>query len=68
MEKIRLMLMFQGRVEYDFETKMKKPILKEIISIEKEENCLHYDVEFIQHFFNEQGEFLYIMVTGIRKS
>ena len=68
MVKVRLILMFQGRVEQDFYTKMKKPKLKEKISIEKEKECLHYSVEFIQHFFNEQGEFQYTMVTGVRNS
>ena len=68
MDKVRLLLMFQGRVEYDFETKMKKPRLKETISIERDKDCSHYDVEFVQHFFNEEGEFQYIMVTGVRKS
>jgi hypothetical protein len=63
----RLILMFEGRVEYDFYTKMKKPRLNEKISIEKEKECLHYDVKFIQHFFNEQGEFQFIMITGVRK-
>jgi hypothetical protein len=68
MKKVRLILMFQGSVEYDFETKMEKPRLKETISIEKDKNCSHYDVEFIQHFFNEKGVFQYIMITGVRKS
>jgi hypothetical protein len=63
----RLILMFEGRVEYDFYIKMKKPRLNEKISIEKEKECLHYDVEFIQNFFNEQGEFQFIMITGVRK-
>ena len=67
MTKVRLVLMFQGRVEYDFETKMKKPRLKETISIERGKDCSHYDVEFVQHFFNEEGEFQYIMVTGVKK-
>lgn len=59
--------MFQGKVEYDLKTKMKKPRLKETISIEREKNCSHYDIEFIQHFFNEKGMFQYIMITGVRK-
>jgi hypothetical protein len=60
--------MFQGRVEYDFETKMKKPILNEIISIERDKDCSHYDIVSIQHFFDEEMKFKYIMITGIRKS
>ena len=59
MTKVRLILMFQGRVEYDFET----------ISIDKQEyHCSHYDIEFIQHFFNGEGKFQYTMITGRRKS
>ena len=68
MDKIKLILMFQGRVEYDFETKMKKPKKGESITIETSGNYLHYKIKIIQHFFNEQGEFQYIMVTAIRKS
>ncbi len=69
MTKVRLILMFQGRVEYDFETKMKLPTLGETISIDKQEyHCSHYDIEFIQHFFNGEGKFKYTMITGRRKS
>jgi len=67
MKKTRLILMYKGRVEYDFYTKMKKPKLKEKISIEKEKECSHYDIEFIQHFFDEKGKFQYIMITGVKK-
>jgi hypothetical protein len=67
MDKVRLILMSQGSVEYDFETQMKKPRLKEKISMERGKDYSHYDVEIIQHFFNEQEEFKYIMVTGIKK-
>ena len=67
MKKVRLILMFQGRVEYDFETKMEKPRLKEKISIEREKDCSHYTIKFIQHFFDEKGVFQYLMVTGIKK-
>jgi hypothetical protein len=67
MKKIRYILMYEGRVEYDFTNNSTKPKLKESISIEKEKECLNYTVKFIQHFFNEQGEFQYIMVSGIRK-
>jgi hypothetical protein len=65
MVKVRLILMFQGRVEHDIETQMIKPKLKEIITLP--EHGEHYPIKFIQHFFNEQGEFQYIMVTGVRK-
>jgi hypothetical protein len=66
--KIRLILMFEGKVEYDFETKInQKPKFKETISIKKENESIHYRIVEIQHFFNEQGEFKYIMITGRRK-
>jgi len=59
--------MHEGRVEYDFNSFKSRPNLGEFISIEKEKECLNYKVEFIQYFFNEQGAFQYIMVSGIRK-
>ena len=65
MVKVRLILMFQGKVEHDIETQMVKPRLKEIITIQEHEK--HYPIKFIQHMFDENGEFQYIMVTGIRK-
>lgn len=69
MTKVRLVLMFQGRVEYDFETKMKLPTLGETISIDTlKEYHSHYDIEFIQHFFNGEGKFQYTMITGRRKT
>ena len=66
MTKIRLILMHAGRVEYDFELEMKKPKLKESITIKTDAEYLDYKVKFIQHFLNEKGKFQYIMVTGIR--
>jgi hypothetical protein len=67
MKKVRFILMFQGRVEYDFYSKIKKPKMNEMISIENDKDCSHYDIKFIQHFFNEKGKFQYIMITGVRK-
>jgi hypothetical protein len=73
MVKVRLILMFQGKVEHDIKTQMIKPRLKEVITIpEHGEHYTikfreHYTIKFIQHMFDENGEFQYIMVTGIKK-
>jgi hypothetical protein len=45
---------------------MIRPRLKEVITLPEHEE--HYTIKFIQHFFTEQGEFQYIMITGVRKS
>ena len=65
MVKVRLILMFQGRVEYDIETEMIRPRLKETITLH--ERGGHYTVKFIQHMFDENNKFEYLMVTGIKK-
>jgi hypothetical protein len=44
---------------------MIRPRLKEVITFPKHGE--HYTIKFIQHMFDENGEFQYIMVTGIRK-
>lgn len=64
MTEVRLILMFQGRVEHDIETEMVRPKLKEIITVEGS----HYSIKFIQHMFDKDSKFEYIMVTGIRKA
>lgn len=65
MVKVRLILMFQGRVEHDIETEMIRPRLKETITLH--ERGGHYKIKFIQHMFNDKGEFESLMVTGIKK-
>lgn len=65
---VRLILMHQGRTEHDFELNMEKPIKGEIISIANPDGTQNdYDIEFIQHWFNEYGTYKYVLVTGIRK-
>jgi hypothetical protein len=66
MKKVRLILMFQGRVEHDIETKMIRPKLKETITLS--EHGGHYTIKFIQHIFDGNGKFESLMVTAIRKS
>lgn len=63
MVKVRLILMFQGRVEHDIDIEMLRPRLKEMITIERN----HYKIKFIQHMFDKDNKFESLMVTGIRK-
>jgi hypothetical protein len=65
MIKVRLILMFQGRVEHDIETEIIRPRLKEIITLQ--EPFSSYKIKFIQHMFDKKGDFQYLMVTGIKK-
>jgi hypothetical protein len=64
MAEVRLILMFQGKVEHDICTQMMRPRLKELITIEGN----HYKIKFIQHMFDKNNKFEYLMVTGIRKA
>lgn len=66
MKKVRIILMSKGKIDCDYYSKMNKPNLEENISIGEGENCTHYTIKFIQYFFNEKGEFLYTMITGIK--
>ena len=69
MAKVRLVLMFEGRVDNDFRTEMEVPKKNESITIVGiNDDYLNYKVEFIQHFLDRFGDFQYIMVTAIRKS
>ena len=65
MVKVRLILMFQGKVERDISTQMIRPRLKEVITFP--EHGEHYTIKFIQHMFDENNKFEYLMVTGIKK-
>jgi hypothetical protein len=65
MVKVRLILMFQGRVEHDIETQMIRPRLKETITLP--EHGGHYTIKFIQHMFDENNKFESLMITGIKK-
>jgi hypothetical protein len=68
MAKVRLVLMFEGKVDNDFMTEMEVPKKNESITIVGvDDDYLHYKVEFIQHFLDRFGDFQYIMVTAIRK-
>ena len=63
MKKIRLILMHNGRVEKDFIYQGNKPKLNETITIENNElGHLDYNVKIIQHFFNENLEFKYLLI------
>ena len=65
MKKVRLLLMYQGKVEHDIETEMMRPRLKEVITLQKP--FTSYKIKFIQHMFSMEGKFEYLMVTGIRE-
>lgn len=67
MRKVRIILMSKGRVEYDYYSKMPEVNLKEIITIQEENNFMQYNIEFIQYFFDDKGKFLYTMITGIKQ-
>lgn len=64
MVKVRLILMFQGKVEHDIDTEMMRPKLKELITIEGN----HYKIKFIQHMFDKDNKFEPLLITGIREA
>ena len=45
MKKVRLLLMYQGKVEHDIETEMMRPRLKEVITLQKP--FTSYKIKFI---------------------
>lgn len=56
-----MLLIRQGRDDYDFETEIVKPRIGELISIGGE----HYEVKFIQYMFDEDKQFKHLLVTAI---
>ena len=67
MNKVRLVLMCSGKMEYDFELEMKVPKKEEIITMPLKNNkYLSYRVEIIQHFVEPSGKFKYTMITAFR--
>jgi hypothetical protein len=62
MAKVRLVLMFEGRVDNDFMTEIIKPRIGELISI----GGNHYEVKFIQYVFDDEKQFKHILVTAIK--
>ena len=64
---IRLVLMHQGFTLHDFEIAMTKPELGETISVGIGEIQQDFTVEFIQHCFDKDQNYKYILVTGVRK-
>jgi hypothetical protein len=66
MSKVKLILMNEGKVDYDFELEMKIPKKGEIITIPTvTDEYIHYKVKSIQHFVERWGEFKYVMVTAV---
>ena len=62
MIKVRMLLMKQGRDEYDFETEIVKPRIGETISIGAD----HYEIRFIQYMFDDDKQFKHLLVTAIK--
>lgn len=68
MTKCRFILMNKGVCESDFVCEVEKPLIGESITMESDSGFKTYEVTFIQHTFKKNGEFKWIMVTGIRKN
>jgi|LakMenEpi05May12_1017382.scaffolds.fasta_scaffold00181_14 hypothetical protein len=68
MAKCRFILMNKGVCESDFICDVEKPLIDESITMEFDNEFKTYEVTFVQHTFKKNGEFKYIMVTGIRKN
>ena len=56
------------RNKVDFVCEVEKPLIDESITMESDGGFMTYEVTFIQHTFKKNGEFKWIMVTGIRKN
>ena len=69
MTKCRFILMNKGVCEYDvIINDVKKPLINESITMESDDEFRTYEVTFIQHTFDKNGVFKYVMVTGIKKN
>lgn len=68
MTKCRFILMNKGVCDHDFICEVEKPLMDESITMESDSGFKTYEVTFIQHTFKKNGEFKWIMVTGIRKN
>lgn len=68
MTKCRFILMNKGVCEHDFISEVEKPLIDESITMESDGGFMTYEVTFIQHTFKKNGEFKWVMVTGIRKN
>lgn len=62
MVKVRMLLMRQGRDDYDFETQIIKPRLGEVVTLLGD----HYEVKFIQYIFDDEKQFKHLLVTAIK--
>ena len=63
MIKARVIVMERGSAIFDFETKIVKPRIGEIISIGENK---HYEVKHIQYMFSEETQFKYLLITAIK--
>lgn len=68
MKKIRLLLMCNGKTEYDFYLEIEKPNVGEEITLPANDGELtNYEVVFVQHVVERNGEFRNIIVTAVRE-
>ena len=59
--------MMGGKLITEFDTKIEKPRVGEIISTLYNEDYLHYEVSFIQYMFDKDKKFQHILITAIKK-
>jgi hypothetical protein len=64
MKKIKIALQKDGKIEFTIEADV-LPKIGEYITIVEEDKCKHYKVQFIEHNYNVDGEFLQYLVTAI---
>ena len=64
---IRLVLVHAGFTIHDFEIAMAKPELGETISMGIGGIQQDFTVEFIQHCFDKDQNYKYILVTGVKR-
>ena len=63
MIKARIVIMERGSAIFDFETKIAKPRIGEIISIGENK---HYEIKHIQYMFSEEGKFRNLLIKAIK--
>jgi hypothetical protein len=66
-EKIKFLLMKDGRLQFEYISNCSIPKKNDIITISNNNTFLNFEVKFIQYFFNKELEFEYILITAIYK-
>jgi hypothetical protein len=62
MIKVKIIVMKDGYVIRDFETKIVKPRIGETITIGEDK---HYEIKYIQYMFSEDEKFRNLLITAI---